>query len=94
LKRKFWNGAPAFAVEVRSPDDAGPSGERAVQEKIADYLAAGTLVVWDVDTEREDVILCYRSSQPDVPQVYRQGDLADAEPAVPGWRFAVDDLFP
>lgn len=94
LRRKFWNGAPAFAVEVRSPDDAGPAGERACQEKIADYLAAGTLVVWDVDTERDEVILCYRSSQPAVPQAFRQGELADAEPAVPGWRFAVDDLFP
>lgn len=94
LKRKFWKGAPAFAVEVRSPDDEGPAGERAVQEKIADYLAAGTLVVWDVDTERDDVIICYRASQPDAPQVFRQGELADAEPAVSGWRFAVDDLFP
>jgi Uma2 family endonuclease len=94
LKRKFYNGAPAFAVEVRSPDDEGPAGERAVKEKIADYLAAGTLVVWDVDTDRDDVILCYRSSEPTTPLVFRQGDLADAEPAVPGWRFAVDDLFP
>jgi hypothetical protein len=27
-------------------------------------------------------------------RIFRQGELADAEPAVPGWRFAVDDLFP
>jgi hypothetical protein len=26
--------------------------------------------------------------------MYRRGDLAEAEPAVPGWSIAVDDLFP
>jgi hypothetical protein len=25
--------------------------------------------------------------------VYRKGDIADAEPAVPGWQMAVNDLF-
>lgn len=94
LKRKFWEGAPAFAAEIRSPDDEGPAGEVAIGEKIADYFAAGTLVVWDVDTSSDDVIRCYRSTHPAEPQIFRRGDIADAEPAVPGWRFAVEDLFP
>ena len=81
-------------MEIRSPDDAGPAGELAIAEKIADYLAAGTLVVWDVDTDNDDVIRCYRSTEPTRPQVFRRGEIADAEPAVPLWRFAVDDLFP
>ena len=25
--------------------------------------------------------------------IFRRGEIADAEPAVPGWRMAVDDLF-
>ena len=94
LKRKFWEGAPAFAAEIRSPDDLGPTGELAIQDKIADYFAAGTLVVWDVDTSSDDVVRCYRSTFPAEPQIFRRGDVADAEPAVSGWRFAVDDLFP
>jgi len=94
LKRKFWEGAPAFAAEIRSPDDEGPAGELAVMEKIGDYFAAGTLVVWDVDTSNTEVIRCFCSTKPTEPQIFRRGDLADAEPAVPGWRFAVDDLFP
>ncbi len=28
------------------------------------------------------------------PNVYRRGEIAEAEPAVPGWTIAVDDLFP
>ena len=60
----------------------------------ADYFAAGTLVVWDVYLLSEDVVKVYRSTAPDSPTVYRRGDTAEAEPAVPGWRMAVDDLFP
>lgn len=61
--------------------------------KRADYFAAGTLVVWDVDVMREHVIRVYRESRPEEPDVFRPGEMADAEPAVQGWRFAVDELF-
>jgi hypothetical protein len=30
---------------------------------------------------------------PGAPTVYRRGDVAEAEPAVPGWTMPVDDLF-
>jgi Uma2 family endonuclease len=46
---KFFEGAPVFAVEVRSEGDYGPAAERELAEKRADYFAAGTLAVWDVD---------------------------------------------
>jgi hypothetical protein len=36
----------------------------------------------------------YRAANPRHPTVYRRGDAAEAEPAVPGWRMDVDDLFP
>jgi Uma2 family endonuclease len=36
----------------------------------------------------------YRADDPDHPTIYRRGETAEAEPAVPGWRIAVDDLFP
>jgi Uma2 family endonuclease len=90
----FVDGAPAFAVEVRSPDDYGPAAERAMAAKRADYFAAGTLVVWDVDTMQDQVVRAYRASDPEVPTVFHRGDLADAEPALPGWSMPVDDLFP
>jgi Uma2 family endonuclease len=90
---RFLEGGPVFAVEVRSEHDYGPAAERAMQEKRADYFACGTLVVWDVDLLSPDVIKSYTSSDPDNLVIFRRGDIADAEPAVPGWRMAVDELF-
>lgn len=91
---KFFEGAPVFAAEVRSESDYGRAAERYLASKRVDYFAAGTLVVWDVDLLSEDVVKVYRVSEPDTPTVYRRGEVAEAEPAVPGWRLPVDDLFP
>jgi Uma2 family endonuclease len=90
---KFFQGAPVFAVEVRSEGDYGPAAEKQIAQKRADYFAAGTLVVWDVDLLSPDVVRAYRHDDPDNPALYRRGDSAEAEPAVPGWRMPVDELF-
>ena len=90
---RFLEGAPIFAVEVRSAYDYGPAAERAMAQKRADYFACGTLVVWDVDLLSDDVIKVYRASDPNNPTIYRRGDIAEAESAVPEWRMPVDDLF-
>jgi Uma2 family endonuclease len=112
---KFLDGAPVFAAEVRSENDYGEAAEKDMaakrrdyfaagtlvvwdvdvlkEEVIRDYFAAGTLVVWDVDVLKEEVIRVYRASNPEQPQVYRRGELAEAEPAMPGWLMPVDDLF-
>jgi Uma2 family endonuclease len=90
---RFLDGAPIFAVEVRSEGDYGPAAEQAMAQKRADYFACGSLVVWDVDLLSAEVVKVYRASDPDYPTSYRRGDIAEAEPAVPGWRMPVDDLF-
>jgi Uma2 family endonuclease len=90
---KFMEGAPVFAAEVRSEGDYGPKMERKLAEKRADYFAAGTLVVWDVDVLREGVVRVYRAGEAGNPKVYGRGEVAEAEPAVPGWSLAVDELF-
>jgi Uma2 family endonuclease len=89
----FVKGAPTFAVEVRSESDYGPKAEEALARKRADYFAAGTLVVWDVDLLSPDVVRAFRATDPERPITYRRGEVADAEPAVPGWRMPVDELF-
>ena len=89
---KFFEGAPVFAVEVRSEGDYGPAAERAMAKKRADYFAAGTLVVWDVDLLGDEVVKVYRADDPENPTAYRRGESAEAEPALPGWKMAVDDL--
>jgi Uma2 family endonuclease len=90
---RFLEGAPAFAVEVRSENDYGPQADREMTQKRADYFAAGTLVVWDVDLLGADTIRVYRADAPDTPTIYQRATIAEAEPAVPGWTFAVDALF-
>ena len=89
---QFLTGAPLFAVEVRSENDYGPEAELALARKRADYFAAGTQVVWDVDVLRTGEIRAYRSAHPHTPDVFRRGQRADAEPALPGWSMPVDDL--
>ena len=91
---KFYQGAPVFAAEVRSEGDYGPKAEREIAAKRADYFAAGTLVVWDVDLLSEDVVRVYRTGDPESVTIYRRGQNAEAEPAVPGWTIPVDDLYP
>jgi Uma2 family endonuclease len=94
LTRKFIDGAPVFAAEVRSDEDFGPAAELAMARKRADYFAAGTLVVWDVDTLEDHVVRVFRVSDPANPAIYRRGERAEAEPALPGWSMPVDDVFP
>ncbi len=90
---KFLDGAPIFAAEVRRENDYGPAAEREMAAKRADYFATGTLVVWDIDVLREQVVRVYRAADPEHPTVYRRGEIAEAEPALPGWSMPVDELF-
>jgi Uma2 family endonuclease len=90
---KHAHGAPPLAIEIRNEGDYGLRAEREMKAKRADYFAAGTLVVWDVDVLREGVVRVYRADDPEHPTVYRRGEVAEAEPAVPGWRMPVDELF-
>ena len=59
-----------------------------------DYFATGAQVIWDVDLLGQDAIIrSYSADDPDTPRLFRRGEIADAEPAGPGWRMPVDDLF-
>lgn len=89
---KYIDGFPVFAVEVRSENDYGPAKDREYEDKRKDYFYAGTQVVWDVDTIAETVTV-YKQPDPTTSVVFRRGETADAEPAVPGWRLKVDDIF-
>ena len=89
---RFVEGSPTFAVEVRSENSYTSAAEANIAAKREDYFAAGTLVVWDVDPLAE-TITCYRAAAPTQPVIFRQGDTADAEPAVPGWRIDVAEVF-
>ena len=89
---RFVQGAPAFAVEVRSEHDNGPTADREYAAKRRDYFAAGTIVVWDVDPVLR-VVRSYRTSEPDVEILFPPEDIANAEPALPGWHIPVANIF-
>lgn len=91
---EFLEGAPIFAVEVRSKNDYGAAAEREIRQKRADYFACGTLVFWDVDVLREKIVRVYRADAHGEPTIYRKGEIAEAEPALPGWSIPVDTFIP
>ena len=61
-------------------------------EKRNDYFEAGTLSVWDVDPLARSVAL-YLPGRVDPAALFTAGQVAHAEPALPGWRIAVDEVF-
>jgi Uma2 family endonuclease len=91
-RMRFVDGAPFIAAEVRSEGDYGNATNRACRAKRAEYFAAGTAVVWDVDP-----VACttasYRSNNPDMPTMFNLEQIADAEPTLPGWRVPTSDIF-
>src|SRR5947209_4245126 len=89
---KFIDGPPTFAVEIRSEGDYGPAADAEYAAKRADYFEAGTKAVWDVDPVGQTVT-CYSAGAQSSPVVFRVGEQADAEPALPGWRLPVAELF-
>ena len=84
--RGFIPFAPDFAVEVVSPDDR----PGAIAEKLAEYLAAGTRLVWIVYPAERSVAV----HVPDAPPRYaRTGETLDGGDVLPGLSLRVADLF-
>lgn len=79
--------APDFVIEIVSPYDT--AGE--IQERVDDWLRAGTVVVWVMYPSIGAVVIWRGLERAD----RRAGDdELDAEPALPGFRCNVGDLFP
>ncbi|MEL7450718.1 MAG: Uma2 family endonuclease [Pseudomonadota bacterium] len=83
---KYFPGAPDLAVEVLSPGNT----RKAIAEKVADYLSAGTVLVWVADPKRQAVTI-YKAGQ--APQVLTGSDLLTAPNLVPDLAVPVSDLF-
>ena len=86
----FISGPPTLAIEVRSKGNYGPAAEIDLAAKRADYFEAGTLVAWDVDPIAKTVTIHRRDQS---PITRRRGEIADAEPGLPGWTMTVDAIF-
>ena len=82
----FFPGAPDIAVEVVSPRDRYSE----VEEKVADWLGAGTLAVVVVDPGRRAVKV-HRSVGD--AAVLTEEDVLSVEDVVPGWQMRVEEVF-
>ena len=82
----FFPGPPDIAIEVISPNDLYTE----VDEKVADYLAAGTLAVIVVNPRRRTVRV-HRSLSDTVELT--ESDTLEVSDIVPGWQMPVKDMF-
>ena len=82
----YWPGAPDLTVEVVSPGDIYAD----VEEKVFDWLEAGTRMVVVVNS-RKHIATVYRSLSDIV--VLTENDALDGGEVVPGWILPVRDLF-
>ena len=77
--------APDLAVEVLSPNDRPED----VLEKIGEYLANGTRLVWVIDPEKRAAVVYRRLT--DV-RVIGETDTLDGEDVVPGFTCPLKDV--
>jgi len=82
----YWPGAPDLAVEVVSPNDRFSE----VEEKVADWLAAGTRMVLVADPRSKTVTV--RLPEKKVAMLAEE-EAIDGGEVVPGWALPVADVF-
>ncbi len=82
----LWPEPPDLAIEVVSPSDRYSD----VQEKVINYLEAGTLLVIVLDS-RVRTAAVYRS--PTDITILTEADTLDGGDVVPGWSMPVSEIF-
>jgi Uma2 family endonuclease len=86
LPKGFWPGAPDLAVEVISPSDTLEE----VEEKVQQWLAAGSALVWVVNPKRRTVTVYASPRQATILAV---DDELDGGEVVSGFRVRVGKIF-
>jgi Uma2 family endonuclease len=83
---KFLPMAPDLAVEVLCPEDRPAE----VAEKVAQWLAAGTRLVWVIDPRRRTAAIHAPGRE---PRHLPADGVLDGEDVVPGFRLALAELW-
>lgn len=86
VPEKFIRGAPDVAVEVLSPDDNPVE----IQQKVRDYLDAGTRLVWVV-APRPKTATVYRADGS--ARLLREHEALEGEHVLPELSIPLADLF-
>ncbi len=86
VPQKFWMGAPDLAVETMSPGDTVYE----VDEKVQEWLAAGTKEVWVINPGQRTVTV-YRPDN--TATRLKSGDHLDGGDVIPGFQIPVAEIF-
>ena len=86
-KEGYFEGPPDVAVEIRSPSNSAED----IDEKVAEYFAAGARMVWTITPGRRTVMV-YELDR--APRVFRFEETLDGGNVLPGFALAVAELFP
>lgn len=84
--QSVWRFAPDLAVEVISPSNRWTE----IQEKVSDYLAAGTRLVWVVDAIARTVTVYRQGGE---ARRLAEGDELSGADVLPGLRIPLAELF-
>jgi len=84
--RGYAELAPDLLAEILSPDDAPAE----LLAKVADWLAAGTKLVWVVDPQRSEVRVYRRDGS---LSVLRESESLDGEDVLPGFTCPLEQVF-
>lgn len=82
----YREGPPDLAVEIISPNDRATE----VEEKVQEYLDAGTRLVWTVNARTRTVTVYYPDG---MARVLRGDDVLDGADTLPGFAIRVEDVF-
>ncbi len=86
VPKKYFPTAPDVAVEVISPSDIYVD----VDEKVDEWLNAGTLAVWVVNPRRRSVTIHVAGQN---PVVLKDSDTLTGDAAFPGFSMPVSEIF-
>jgi Uma2 family endonuclease len=86
LPQGFIRGAPDLAVEILSPNDDPIE----IQQKVRDYLEAGSRLVWVV-APRPRTVTVYRADGS--ARLVREPEALDGEDVLPGFVLPLAELF-
>jgi Uma2 family endonuclease len=83
---RFFPGAPDLAIEVLSENNTRAE----IDERLKDFFGSGTRLAWIVDPDQQRVEVCH---SPTRRQLIGSGGLLDGEDLLPGFHYAIADLF-
>jgi len=85
-EKRFFPGAPDLAVEVLSENNTRVE----IAERLKDFFASGTQLVWVVDPEQQRVEVCHSLTR---RELIGSGGTLDGGSLLPGFQYPVADLF-